>query len=74
MEKREDDRPEEVSQMGDLAPRVEEYLATIGTHVAGQPPGFWQELIAEYFEGERHRRELQRMRADWFAWRRRRLG
>lgn len=68
----EDEWPEEMPPT-DLAPRVEEYLATVGTHATGRPPGFWQELIAEYFEQERERREMRRMRAEWFDVRRGRV-
>lgn len=76
---KEEDWPEDAARTGDLAPRVEEYLATVGAHVMSQPPkdvqppGFWEGLISSYFEEDRLRVELQRLRADWFDARRGRV-
>ena len=67
---KEEDWPEDASRTGDLAPRVEEYLATVGAHASVTPPGFGGELIAEWFEEERRRIEFRRFRADWFDARR----
>jgi hypothetical protein len=65
---RNDDYPEEPPR-GDLAPRVREYLDTVGTHLSlGRPPGYEQQIIACYFERSR----WLRMRAQWFDMRRKR--
>jgi hypothetical protein len=52
-----------------LAPLVEEHIRLAG-EVSGRPPGYWEDLIASYFEMARWRRKRMMRRVAWLKARR----